>query len=203
MGQGVLLDARMEVSLPETAGPVAVRLGLSVRPESGAQELPFTLLTPGVARVEGLEMGGSLLPKRKLRDHYWDGAIPLGGNSTLELHYTVEGAWEEDGRITLPVPAPGWIPLDPHPGTFVATVTVPSGLAVTGSFPTSVTRRPSGLEGGEYEMSLQGVPSMLVLRVVRDEIPFLTLERFLDVLVVLLLLFMGFLGLRHLRRTEA
>jgi hypothetical protein len=41
---------------------------------------------------------------------------------------------------------------------------------------------------------------MLVLRIVPGEAPFLTLERVLDILVVTLLLVMGALGLRYLRR---
>jgi hypothetical protein len=81
----------------------------------------------------------------------------------------------------------------------VARVTVPEGLTVTESFPTSVVGRPRGAEGGVYEVALQGVPSVLLLRVVQGEAPFLNLERALDILVIATLLAMGVAGVRFLK----
>jgi hypothetical protein len=78
-------------------------------------------------------------------------------------------------------------------------VEIPEGLAVTGSFPTSVLARPRGTDGGTFLVGLQGVPAVMSLRVSRSGKGLLTLERGLDALVVLVLLVMGVMGWRYLR----
>lgn len=204
--QGSLADGVLEARLPPEGGPLPVALEYRLLPEAGAGEVPFTILTPESTRVTALRAswGGGDLPLqiRELRPHYWSGALaPLPGEDpfTLHLSYTVEEGWSREGRVTVPILAVGWAPREPHPRTFVARVRVPEGLTVTQSFPTSVVDRPRGAEGGLYEVALQGVPSMLVLRVVRGDAPLLNLERTLDLLVLVTLLAMGIAGVRFLR----
>ncbi len=157
----------------------------------------------------------------EVREHYWEGsiAIPPGVEAVtdsilVEFSFMVEGGWEgsgagrgdaegrrgEEGRITVPLVVPRWAPENPGPQTFRARVRIPPGFTVTGSFPTSVLRRPRPGEEGIYEMALQGLPSMLILRVSPGGGAGMTLERGLDVLVILLLLVMAALGWRYLRR---
>ena len=210
VGQGVLLDVRMEVALPTEPGPVEVRLLFQLSGEAESLDLPFTLLTPAPSRIVGLRVRHGeeeeRLTPEEVRTHYWTGAIQLpqlvepGDTLILELRYSVEGGWSDGGRVTIPIPAPVWTPQDPRPRTFLATVTVPQGWVITESFPTSVVQRPVGAGGGQYQVALQSVPSMLVLRMFEGEAPFLTLERVLDILVVSALLIMGLLGIRFLRR---
>ena len=204
--QGVVGEATLEASLPPERGPIPVVLEYRLLPEAGAREVPVTLLTPGSTRLTAVRasVGGEDLSftLEESRPHYWSGAVTLlstGDSSTLRLSYTVEDPWSGEGRVTLPVPAVGWVPRDPTPRTFVARVTVPEGLTVTESFPTSVVGRPRGAEGGVYEVALQGVPAVLLLRVVQGEAPFLNLERALDMLVVVTLLAMGVAGVRFLK----
>jgi hypothetical protein len=175
--------------------------------------------------VEGAE---SIPPERmdpsfqleEVREHYWEGSVrlppesELGTDSTfLQVSYIVEGAWvglettrgntepdRHSGRVTVPVLVPRWVPDDPKPTTFRARVLVPSGLTVTGSFPSSVLREPEAGQEGVYEMALQGAPAMLILRVAQGAGSGLTLEGSLDLVVVLILLGMGLLGIRHLRK---
>jgi hypothetical protein len=209
VGQGFLLDARMDVALLTQPGPVEVRLVFQLSGTAESLDLPFTLLTPAPSRIVGLtvrcgEEEERLVPE-EIRTHFWTGAIRLprsvepGETLSIELRYSVEGAWGEGGRITIPIPAPAWIPEDPHPRSFLATVAVPPDWAVSESFPTSVVRRPEGAGGGSYQLALQSVPSMLILRMAEGEGPFLTLERILDIVVVSILLVMGLLGVRFLR----
>ena len=207
-GQDRLLRGELAVELPSVPEPVSVSLTYGLQPGPGATEVGFTLLAPGNTAVRAVEtrLDDGRLPLRldEIRPRYWTGAVPLPAvgqpNLTLQIDYLVDGAWGDDGRIVLPLITPGWIPQDPHPRTFVAGIMVPPGITVTESFPTSVVARPVGASGGRYEIALQGVPAMLVLRVVPGEAPFLSLERLLDILVVALLLVMGALGLRYLRR---
>jgi hypothetical protein len=201
-GQGVLLAARLEIEVPTGPGAVHARLALTLLPGDSASTLPLSLLTTEGVRVEGIRVGDVPLSLSLLRPHYWRGEVPVDGEGTLEIHYSVTGAWEEDGRVTIPIPAPLWTPLDPGPGTFRAVLTVPEGMIVTESFPTSVLRRPPGLEGGELELSLQSVPSMLILRTSQGSAPLVTLPRLLDLTVLFLLLAMGVMGLRYLRRVQ-
>jgi len=126
--------------------------------------------------------------------------LPPGSEAfPIRIGYSVEGGWSEEGRITLPIPAVAWVPSEPSPRTFVAAVDVPVGVTVLESFPTSVARRPRGSEGGVYEVSLQGIPAFLVLRVTRARAPLLGLEGILDILVLALLLGMGGMGIRYMR----
>jgi len=213
------------VELPREPGPILVVLELEVQPDSGAADLPLTLLTPDDTRLGDLRAswdGGDLsLRILQLRPHYWEGTVRLPGPDvvpgtgypagvtggirsaprspvTVRIAYRLDGGWEDEGRITVPVPAPAWVPVDPHPETFRARVRVPKGITVTESFPTSVVARPVGSGGGSYEVTLQGMPSMLILRVVLGEAPALTMELLLDGLVVFVLALMGLAGLRYL-----
>ena len=205
--QGVLLEGRVEVDLPGAPGLLPVFLEYDLRPEPGTREVELTLLAPGATRLEAPDLGWGesdlALRLSEIRPRYWTGTLSLPGGRadslTLRISYRVAESWEEGGRIVLPLLVPAWAPQEPHPRTFVAGIHVPPGLTVTESFPTSVVMRPDGAEGGRYEVALQGVPAMLVLRVVQGEAPFLTLERVLDILVVGALLIMGALGIRYLR----
>jgi hypothetical protein len=199
----------MEVMLPAGPSPIPVTLEYRLSPDPGAGSVDLSLLTPDGVALSDLRATGpggeSLLRLRELRPHYWTGSVPLPPGVTspsVLLRYTVDGGWSEEGRVTVPIPAVTWVPADPSSGTFVATVRVPEGITVTESFPTSVTRRPEGSEGGLYEVALQSVPSLLILRIVHGEAPFLGLERILDILVVLALLGMGAAGVRYLKGAE-
>jgi len=212
-GQGTFLDARMEVVLPAGPGPISVRLEYRVLEDDDILEFPFTLLTAVPPQIMGLRTlhdgKEELLTVGELRPHYWTGAISIpsrtGAGDTLSVGflYSVEGGFGEKGRVTIPIPAARWTPRDPRPQTFLATVDVPPGWTITESFPTSVVHRPDGALGGSYQVALQSVPSMLILRMVEGESPFLTLERILDILVVSLLFIMALLGVRYLRGERA
>ena len=210
--QDALLDGRIELPLPFPGTPIPVAMQYRLLPDSGSRAVGFTLLSPGSTRLLAVRASwaGGSLPLRllELRPHYWTGSVTLpaaeerspGQPLTLGLTYEVHGGWEEPGRATVPILAVSWVPRDPHPRTFVARVAVPPGVTVTESFPTSVVVRPRGAEGGPYELALQGVPAMLVLRTVQGEAPFVTLEGILDAFVVLTLLLVGAVGIRYLKR---
>jgi len=202
--QGTVEGVVMEVALPDGPGPVPVRLTLAFHDGSGAgQAVPMSLLIPPpvqVAMVEASSGEGQPVPLpvfSEIRPHYWLGELAF--HSSVRLDYTVEAGWGEDGRITLPIPAPRWVPSSPHPRTFVARVSVPAGWTVLESFPTSATLRPPDGGEGIYEVALQGVPSMLTVRTGRGGRPLVTLKGALDLAVVSLLILLGVLGLRYLR----
>jgi hypothetical protein len=159
---------------------------------------------PGAGREEPGEI--PRIGLEELRPRYWEGAISIprevawpGDSLTLRFDYAVEGGWGRGGRIELPLVVPRWNPLQPTPTTFMATVEIPRGRTVTGSFPSSVLARPSPDAGGPFQLGLQGVPAMLVLHLAEGGGPLLTLPGVLDVLVVSILLVMGLLGMRYLR----
>jgi hypothetical protein len=190
---------------------VQVEIEYRILPDSGTRDIPLSVLTPDPTRLTSLAAsvgGGDVsLTLKELREFYWEGTarLPEGSGSrasvTLRLIYRVEGAWDEGGRVTLPLVTVRWVPQAPTPRTFTASVGVPEGYTITGSFPTSVLNRPKGAEGGTFQVGLQGVPSMLILEVTEGPGPLLSPERILDLLVVVLLLLMGGLGIRYLRKT--
>jgi hypothetical protein len=193
--------------------PVPVRIIYRFLSGSDQEEFPLTLLSPEPTTLSSLRAslngGGQALTLRPARDHYFQGSIPLTDGETqpedtvsLEIDYTVDGAWQE-GRATIPLVAPEWVPEQPTPRTFLSQVAVPEGLTVKASFPTSVLARPNSGTAGNYEIGLQGVPAMLLLRVVAGDGPIMTLERGLDLLVVAILGVMVLLGIRYLRGRKA
>jgi hypothetical protein len=211
----------LEVSLPQGEEAIRVQIAYRILPEPGTGEVPLSALTMEPTRLLGLRasLGGEEadvpgregIPLRlgQTRDHFHEGSVrlpeitgPEGARLSLHVGYTVEGAWTKSGTATIPLIVPRWIPADPTPETFLARIDVPEGLTIVESFPTSVLKRPPPGKGGVYEIGLQGVPAMLVLRVVPGAGSFLTLERTLDLLVVLILLGMGALGVRYLRGKE-
>jgi len=230
VAQGVLLDARMQVILPSPGESVQVQASYKVQPQAGADEIPLSLLAPAPTRIQGLRASLSeensapsaregLAPSHdehsafyfeEIRDYFSEGSVRLTANRAeggdplfLHLSYSVEGAWTGGNRATLPLLVPRWVPAEPIPRTFLARVEVPQGRTIVGSFPTSVLERPPPGAGGVYEVGLQGVPSMLILEVVEGRGTFFTLERGLDLFVVLILLVMGAFGVRYLRGMES
>lgn len=220
-GQGTLLKARTEVDLPTSQIPIPVLSIFTLRPDRGAREIPLSLLSPEPIRLlslrvlmDGREMESdrgedSAFFLERVREHYWEGSVQLPpGNPgprdsiTLQISYAVEGGWKDHRRATIPLVVPRWVPFEPLPETFTARIAVPEGHTVTGSFPTSVTEKPEAGRAGNYELGLQGVPAMLILRTEIGNGPLLTLERILDLCVVLVLLIMGAAGVRYLRRKD-
>jgi hypothetical protein len=219
--QGVLLDARVQMALPLPGEAAQIQITYRILPGSGAKEVPLSVLAPEPIRIDSLRafLGGQELDFSRevgpgfhlesVRDHYSEGSVRIpetfdGGPDTLSLRfsYAVEGEWGEGGRATLPLVIPRWVPDQPTPRTFLARVEVPQGLTIIGSFPTSVLNRPPPGRGGTYEMGLQAVPAMLVLRVVQGKVSPITMERGLDIFVLLILLVMGAFGVRYLRGRE-
>ena len=209
----------MEVTLPDAGQPIDVLITYWVLPDSGAAAVPLSALTPKSTGIispsasVGLPSAGGAteeIPGFRLqeqRKHYWEGSVPIPGalgpeadSLPVHLSFSVEGGWGPEGRIEIPLLVPRWLPLDPTPRTFIARVEVPRDLTLVGSFPTSVLARPRPDGERAYEIGLQGVPSMLILEVVAGAGPVITLERGLDLLVILALLLMGALGVMHLRR---
>lgn len=216
--QSVLVAARMEATLPMPGEAVPVRLTYTLRPGPGVGDIPLSLLTPEPVRLRSFRslLGGeertrpgeggleSLL--EEIRVGFWEGAMqlprqPTGAEDSLSLTltYLVEGAWEGDGKVSLPLVSPHWVPDPPTPRSFMARVAIPQGYTVAETFPTSLLSRPEPGKGGILEIGLQSVPSLVVVRLASGDGGFLTLERGLDALVVTLLLVMGGLGLRYLR----
>lgn len=179
----------------------------SLRAFREGAELPVALreLRPGYWTGEvSLDLpvsGSGQMPPPGATNREGEEALPTTPPEPLEvrLTYVVKDAWEGEGRVVLPTVALEWVPSDPHPRTFIGELLIPRGLSVVESFPTSVTSRPESSEGGAYEVALQGVPALLMLRTVTGEPPFLTLERSLDAFVILLLIIMGVVGVRFLR----
>ena len=220
-GQGTLLTARVEVSLPSSKDPIPVVSSFTLRPDRDAHSIPVSLLSPEPIRllslrvlIDGHELEsdgdeGSSFIFERVREHYWEGSAQLPPETqgtrdsiTLQISYSVEGGWTEKGRATIPLIVPRWVPFEPLPETFTARIAVPEGLTVSGSFPTTVINKPDPGREGTYELGLQAVPAMLILRTEDGIGSPVTLERALDLVVVLILLVMGAAGIRFLRRKD-
>jgi hypothetical protein len=225
-GQGFLLDARVEVSVPPPEEDVQVQITYRLLPEPGTEKIPLSALVMEPAAIfslhvlldgKGVAASGESLPFfrfQEIRDHFMEGAIQLplpaaaeGDPLSLQITYRVSGAWPDGAKAVLPLVVPRWAPKEPGPTTFIATVEPPLGYTITESFPTSVLSRPLSDPNGQspgppdsYRIGLQGVPAMVILRLEEGEAPAVTLERALDLVVVAVLLAMGIMGLQYMRR---
>lgn len=216
-----LVAARLEASLVASheaaSGDVDIVLHLITRPD-GATELPLLALAIGDVTVDSVTAsthtaGGVTGPagqplaieieRLPLQTRVALG-IPASGsrpNEPLEItvRYRVSNAVRfEDGEIisTLPVLVPRWRPQAATPRTFEAIVTLPPGYTVVRSFPTGGRVE----DDGTVRLDLPATPSMVRI-VDREGVrTFLTVERALDVLVIVGLLVLGRFGWRIGRR---
>jgi hypothetical protein len=216
---GTLLEARVliRIQAPGEAPFVEARYLLAPGPE--ARSVPISVLTPEPSRLESLlgsvdgaplERGGSASASFELkpvRDFYFEGTAQLppvawsvSDTVALTFTYSVAGAWSDAEKATIPLLVPRWVSPDPRPSTFRASIRIPRGRTVTGSFPTSLSRSADFVEGAFYAIDLQSPPAMVVLRLAPAGDRSLTLEQGLDVAVLLVLLAMGAVGVRYLRR---
>ena len=209
---GSVLKADVNVTLPPPGGSARVQLTYRLRPDPGSRVVPVSLLAPDPAvllflRVSNGGDSGTAVDLRGVRDFYSEGEIPLpttdgavGDIVTLTFTYAVQRAWDRVDRAVIPLVVPTWIPDQPDPRTFEATIEPPPGYVVTSTFPTALGGSvPSdGLE--PVSLSLQAVPAFMVVRVADAMESGITLEAWLDFLVLGLLAAMAILGFLYLKR---
>jgi hypothetical protein len=213
------VEARVQIAIPALGEVPRVEATYLLAPGPEAFVVPISVLTPEPSRLrdlagfvdgEPIERGGPVGPSFELklvRDFFFEGRVRLpaasqqvGDTLALRFTYSVDGAWAAAERVTIPLLVPRWNSPDPRPSTFRATVQIPPEHTVTGSFPTSISRSSDPDERGSYSIDLQSAPAMVVLRLGLTGDRSLTLEQGLDAAVVVILLAMGSVGIRYLRR---
>jgi hypothetical protein len=123
--------------------------------------------------------------------------VPGGLDQRLVLRYRVTGALQRDGeaaRLRLPVLILDLPVRETTPSTFQTELTVPDGWAVSGAFPSGLA--PEG--GGAWSGALQVVPAFVSLRARTDGSWRPGLPWALDLVTLLVLAVVSFLGWRHL-----
>lgn len=193
----------------------AARVRVDYRLRGGGLEtarVPFTVLELGGGRVTGLAARAAGVPLDVVwgegRGQRRSGTIRLPGSGPVQagdgamdivVTYTVRGALGRSGRAVVPVVAVAWPPAEALPGTFRAEVRPPKGLEAYDVFPAGLRADP-GEEGGDvYRTELPVLPSILAFSTTAER-PWLTLALALDTGVVLVLLVLGWAGVRYLRR---
>lgn len=181
---------------------IAVRLD---RAPIGALAWERTLAPSRVASADaaGFADGESAAPV------LWEAALDPavfgieGGEHTLEVAYTVEGAYHDGDRLTLPLVVPDGTPPEPLPGAFEAEVELPDaggeGVHVTTSFPADVAGG-AGPSDATVTASLPVVPRVVRLDLGRGEGGLWSRISALEALASLLIVMFGALGWRHLQR---
>lgn len=130
-------------------------------------------------------------------------APPEGSDEVdFALAYRVSGAVERSGhevRVRLPLPV---LDLPPEQGgdpVFRASVRLPDGWSVSGSFPTGLARTSRGT----WEADLPVVPALVSFRGRSDGAWRPGLSETLDALALIVILGFGLVGWRHLREVTA
>lgn len=208
---GTLDEVRVEVDFRTDALAPRVRIRHHLTPEGGVDSLRLFSLQLGMERIQDLEafVGGQPVPlvlSQAVRGRL-DGVVGLDpgqpGPATVELRYTVGDALLESGDgdyYRLPLILPRWRPSGSASDFFVASAMIPAGVTVSETFPTV---RPEIVGPGEDQrvsLSLQTVPSILRYRLDAGTGRFFTVARSVDLGVGLVLIILGALAIRVLRR---
>lgn len=198
---GGILEARLEAKVGGSGKDVAVRLAYRLEAK-GIDRIGFSVLeVDGVAieEVSAFTSGEPLPldleprsgPKR-------EGFIGIPNETkALELRYVVRGGaapTEEGLRVRLPCAVLDLELEETRTGLFTSTVELPDGLSVVDGFPAQAIAGPEGT----YRWELPLVPTFVSFRAASGTV-LLTPARVATTAVILLLLGMGFLGLRRAR----
>jgi hypothetical protein len=201
---GGILEARLEARVGEEPD-VAVRFAYRIEAR-GIDRLAFSALEiDGVSIEEVAAFAGenplplSLEPRSGPKR---EGSISLPeGTSFFELRYIVRDGVRrtEDGiRVRLPCAILGLPIEETKTGLFSSVVVVPDGLSLVDGFP---SHSVSGADGS-YRWELPLVPTFVAFRATAKPV-LLTPPRVATMAVVVLLLVMGFMGVRKARAASA
>lgn len=199
---GVILEARLNATV--AGRDVAVRLAYRIE-APGADRVAFSALEIDGVAVEEVTAFDSETPLRvELEPRSGpklEGSISIPkGTSAFELRYVVRGGAEatEDGlRVSLPCVILDLKLEETRTGFFTSVVEIPDGLSVVDGFPSHSV----ALADGSYRWELPLVPTFVAFRASSGTV-LLTPPRIATTAVVVLLLAMGFVGIRGARASR-
>ncbi len=197
---GAIREARLEAKVDE-GRDVAVRLAYRIEAPA-AEEVAFSALEiEGVAIEEVSAFAGetplfvALEPRSGPKR---EGSIRIPKDTdAFELRYVVHGGVEaaDDGlRVRLPCAILSLPIEETRTGLFSSVVELPRGLSVVDGFPS----HPVAGADGSYRWELPLVPTFVAFRASSRAV-LLTAPRIATTAVVVLLLAMGFVGIRGAR----
>lgn len=144
-----------------------------------AAVIPLRVLEAKGGRLHWLEANGSVVALDRSRAPQLEAELEVPASAaTLRLRYEVTGT-------TIPVVVPLVEGLEARAGMFRASVELPFGAHLAGSFPTGAV-----MSNGVYHFELPVLPAFVSLMIV-DDAPLLSFEAALDVAAVLFFLAIG------------
>jgi len=200
---GVILEARLDATI-DAGSDVAVRLAYRIE-APGADRVAFSALEIDGVAVEDVTafaaetpLGVELEPRSGPK---LEGSIGIPKDTSgFELRYVVRGGAEatEDGlRVSLPCVILDLKLEETRSGLFTSVVEIPDGLSVVDGFPS----HPVAGADGSYRWELPLVPTFVAFRASSGSVV-LTPPRIVTIAVVVLLLAMGFVGIRGARASR-
>jgi hypothetical protein len=203
VSRGEIVEARLEARVDE-GRDVAVRLVYRIR-APGADRVAFSALEIDGVAIEEVSAFVSETPLpvelEPRSGPKLEGTIDIPKDtSAFELRYVVRGGAEptEDGlRVRLPCAILDLEIEETRPGLFSFRVELPHALSVVDGFPSSPAAEAEGL----YRWELPLVPTFVAFRASSGTV-LLTPPRVATTAVVLLLVAMGFVGVRRARMSK-
>lgn len=201
---GGILEARLEAKVGEEPD-VSVRLAYRIEAR-GIDRVPFSALEVDGVAIEKVSAFASdeplpveLEPRSGPKLEGFIG-IPKE-TKALELRYVVRGGARRTGegiRVRLPCAILGLTIDETRTGLFSSVIEVPDGLSVVDGFPSQTVAGPDGT----YRWELPLVPAFVSFRAASRPV-LLTPSRVSTMAVVVLLLLVGFVGVRKARAAGA
>jgi hypothetical protein len=197
---GHLIDVVMEVDLVDETHAKAT-MEYNVHVQKGTEAIPFTLTTFWDAKVKEIN-ASSNNTAFEVDYQYSEDSLVITGNIILPgpaaenadvpitLEYIVENSLthkNDDFKLTVPVAATSWPPLQAVPGVFTGTANLPQDTHVYESFPTSpkVINQDDAVKA---TVSLQAIPSFISVNGTTGNPSFFSFNKMVDYTVILLIL---------------
>lgn len=210
VGQTTVRSVRLFADLSPDDGGAEVRVEYLLAVE-GQPPLRFELLGFGAATAEAFWLG-ERRTGTPIRLETESGTLraadftltvaDTGADFRIDATYWIASAVERDGaeiRVRVPVLTLALPPASGIPGLFRAELRLPSGWAVSESFPTGLR----STDDGAFAVELAAAPSVVSLRARTDGAWRPGLPFVLEVLTGLILGAFGVFGWRHLRKVAA
>lgn len=220
-GRPAVEGVRLRLDAVDGDAAPRVELEYRLRIPTGTREIPLHGLRfagvgfgPVDARLDGRPVEVSLRQRGRL---VRSATVPVpagtrpGDGRLLRLTYSLQGpasgmASEDRGAafdLAVPLLRVDWAPTESDEDIFRASVILPAEARLTERLPTVPLERTTEGEGAAYAFSLPAAPSLLRFRGRWGEGRVLTLGRWVDLGVLVLLAALGLAGWRASRRAEA
>ncbi len=206
-----LEQARMEVDFDESLKNTMVRITCQIHLDSDVDRIPLrvvaderiALLNPkALIGGDTFEIDLKQINQRVARGNILGLRLSKSDSLlTLSIHYDLEGlVWNKKSVVTLiPVLFVDWKAEQASVDAFSAHLRLPKQYSLRSIFPAMIWKKKADEDTDVYSFSLQTLPAWISCKIYIGPQPFFSLERLVDLGVILILLALMIIGWKKLK----